>query len=145
MDDLDDLVVQSDALVTGVFAGNENFQATTEFVRKLVILISKACGRYFIDRLLTGRSDKFHKFVPGLEGSTAVRLVHFESFKQQFQQVCIYLSPHDLLITLVGFESHVCQLHEIDVQIVKGRFECEFLGFSGVCPLPLLIVSVTFP
>ena len=86
----------------------------------------------FVDR----KARQFDQFVPGLEGSTAVRLVCLESFGQQLQQV--YLS------SLVGFESHVCQLHEIDVQVAKGGFGCEFVWlFLGVSftPLPGLMVA----
>ena len=79
------------------------------------------------------KGRQFAQFVPGLESSTTIHLFCFESFGQQLQQICIYLSRYDLLITVVGFESYVCQLHGIDVQVTKGGVGCEFVGlFWGV-------------
>ena len=43
--------------MAGFFANDEDFQATTEFVRVLLIFDLAACDRYFLDRLLTERPD----------------------------------------------------------------------------------------
>ena len=100
---------------------------TTELVWELVIFDFRGLQPILLGSFVDGKVRQFDQFVPGFEGSTAVRFVRFELFGQQFQQVRIYVSRHDLTIFL-GFEFHVCQWHGIDVKIANGGFGCEFVG-----------------
>ena len=103
-------MVQSNVLVTRIFASDENFQATPEFVRALVIFDFRGMRAVLHGSFDNGKTGELDQFVPGFEGSTAFRNFCLESFGQQLQQLCIYLSRYDLLVTFVGFQSHLCQL-----------------------------------
>ena len=140
--DLEDLIVSS-ALVISIFTGDENFQATTEFVRKLLIFDFEGLRTALLRSFADGKVRQFDQFISGFEGSTAVRLVRFESLGQQLQPVSIYLFRHNL-ITLVGFESNSKQFNGIDEHVAKGGLGCEFVECFGVCLPPPLAAPAVF-
>ena len=59
------------------FANDEDFQATTEFVRGLLIFDLAGLRPVLLGSFVDRKTRQFDQFVPGLEGSTAVRLLSF--------------------------------------------------------------------
>ena len=95
-----------------------------------------------MDRLLTGRPDSLPSLFQVLRAPPQyVLFVLNRLINNSNRSVSIFLDI-TFLLSLVGFKSHVRQLHGIDIQIAKGEFGCEFVGCFGVCPLLLLAVSV---
>ena len=81
---------------------------------------------------LTGRPDSLTSFFQAFSAQPLYDLFVLTRLVQ-LQKICIYLSRYDLLITFVGFESHVGhgQLHVIDVKVTKGGVKYKFVWFFG--------------